>query len=73
MIKSGKSTGSRCSDGDAPNVNWNDGKMKVNWNYSDNRNDNLRSRQKFLKKKFQFIGTSLYSDYLDILSIRLSF
>ena len=36
--------GSRNSDGDVPNVNWNDDKLKVNWNRTSNSNDNLRSR-----------------------------
>lgn len=38
---------SRNSDGNVPNVKWNpdNGKVNVNWNYSDNRNSNLRSRQ----------------------------
>ena len=37
--------GSRYSDGDVPNANWNDGKFRVNWYNTDNRNDNLRSRE----------------------------
>jgi hypothetical protein len=45
-----KGTGSRNSDGNVPNVNWNDGKMNVNWTNPDNRNENLRSRQKFQKE-----------------------
>jgi hypothetical protein len=46
-----KGTGSRYSDGNVPNVNWNDdSKMNVNWYNPDNRNDNLRSRQKFQKE-----------------------
>ncbi|TSC67879.1 MAG: hypothetical protein G01um101472_292 [Parcubacteria group bacterium Gr01-1014_72] len=28
-----------------PNVNWNDGKLKVNWNNVSSRFDNLRSRE----------------------------
>ena len=42
-IKLDKS-GSRDSDGNVPNANWNDDKFRVNWNYSNNHNDNLRSR-----------------------------
>ena len=45
-----KGTGSRYSDGNVPNVNWNDSKMNVNWYNPDNRNDNLRSRQKFQRE-----------------------
>ena len=36
--------GSRNSDGNVPNVNWND-KLKVNWYNPDNANDVLRSRE----------------------------
>ena len=38
--------GSRNSDGNVPNVNWNtdNRKLHVNWNNPDNRNDNLRAR-----------------------------
>lgn len=37
---------SRDSDGNVPKVNWNqdNSKVNVNWYYSDNRNENLRSR-----------------------------
>lgn len=42
-------SGSRYSDGNVPNMNWNDGKMNVNWYNPDNRNDNLCPRQKFLQ------------------------
>ena len=50
-----KGTGSRYCDGNVPNVNFNsdDGKVNVNWTNPDNRNDNLRSRQKFLKEKIR--------------------
>ncbi len=37
--------GSRNRDGNVPNANWNDDKFKVNWNYHDNRNPKLRSRE----------------------------
>ena len=37
-------SGSRNSDGNVPNCNWNDGKFYVNWYNADNRNSNLRSR-----------------------------
>jgi len=37
-------TGSRNSDGNVPNANWNDGKFNVNWYNPDNRNSNLRAR-----------------------------
>jgi hypothetical protein len=44
--KSGNKTGSRNSDGNVPNVNWNpdNRKVYVNWYNPDNSNDNLRSR-----------------------------
>lgn len=44
-------TGSRYSDGNVPNVNWNDGKMNVNWYNPGNANDNLRARSEVSKKK----------------------
>jgi len=44
-------SGSRNSDGNVPNANWNDGKFRVNWNYLDNRDPNLRSRQEVSHKK----------------------
>jgi hypothetical protein len=37
-------TGSRNSNDNVPNVNFNDGKVNVNWYNPDNRNNNLRSR-----------------------------
>ncbi|MDP2656200.1 MAG: hypothetical protein Q8P11_01405 [bacterium] len=37
--------GSRNVDGNVPNVNFNDGKVKVNWYNTDNYNDNLRLRE----------------------------
>jgi len=40
-------TGSRNSNGNVPKSNWNDDKFQLNWYNSDNRNDNLRSREKF--------------------------
>lgn len=42
--------GSRNSDGNVPNVNWNDSKLKVNWNRTSNSNDNLRSRSEVSNK-----------------------
>ena len=41
-----KITGSRSSDDNVPNANWNNGKfnVNVNWYNLDNRNDNLRAR-----------------------------
>jgi len=44
-MKEGKLSGSRNDDGNVPNVNWNDGKLKVNWYNPDNANDNLRTRE----------------------------
>lgn len=51
QMESDKETGSRYSDGNVPNVNWNDNdEMNVNRYNPDNRNDNLRSREKFQKR-----------------------
>jgi len=50
-MKSGKKTGSRQADGNVPNVNWNDGRLKVNWHSTDNHNDNWRAREEVSKKK----------------------
>ena len=60
-MKSGKETGSRYSDGNVPNVNWNsnNSEMNVNWYNPGNANDNLCSREKFLKKKSRNYGISL--------------
>ena len=43
-MKSGNKTGSRNSDGNVPNANWNSDKFKVNWYSPDNSNDSIRSR-----------------------------
>lgn len=53
--------GSRNSDGNVPNVNWNSSndKLNVNWNYPDNANDNLRSRAEVSKNKELFIALYL--------------
>lgn len=37
-------------DGNVPNVNFNDGKLYVNWYNRDSANDNLRSRQVIFAK-----------------------
>jgi hypothetical protein len=55
---SDKETGSRYSDGNVPNVNWNDDKLKVNWNNTDNANDNLRSREKSPQRNPDYFGIS---------------
>ena len=47
----GKQMRSRNSDGNVPNVNWNDDKLQVNWYNSDNANDNLRVREEVSQKK----------------------
>ncbi len=44
---------SRNSDGNVPNSNWNDDQAKLNWNYSNNRNENLRGREEVSHKKSQ--------------------
>jgi len=36
--------GSRNSNGNVPNVNWNDDKLNVNWYNPDNANSNIRAR-----------------------------
>ena len=43
--KANKKDGSRNSDGNVPNANWNDSKFQVNWYNTDNRNANLRPRE----------------------------
>jgi len=52
-MKSDKLSGSRYTDGNVPNVNWNrfNDKLNVNWYNPDNANDNLRSREKFPRFK----------------------
>ncbi|MCX6766489.1 MAG: hypothetical protein NT170_01765 [Candidatus Moranbacteria bacterium] len=45
--------GSRYSDGNVPNVNWNDDKLNVNWYNTGNANDNLRSREEVSKRIFR--------------------
>lgn len=52
-MKSDKITGSRYSNGNAPNVNWNSNyrKLNISWNYPDNAYPNLRAREKFLKRR----------------------
>ena len=47
----GQTSGSRNSDGNVPNVNWNDDKLNVNWYNVDNANDNLRAREVASSKK----------------------
>ena len=44
-------TGSRNSDGNVPNANWNDGKFYVNWYNADNSNSNLRARVEVSRRK----------------------
>jgi len=44
-----QNTCSRNSDGNVPNVNWNDGKLNVDWNHPDDANGNLRSRAEVSK------------------------
>jgi hypothetical protein len=39
-----QNSGSRNSDGNVPNVNFNDDKVNVNWYNSSNANSNLRAR-----------------------------
>jgi hypothetical protein len=52
-MKSGNLTGSRSSDGNVPNVNWNpdNRKLKVNWYNPGNTSDGLRSREVVLSRK----------------------
>lgn len=42
--------GSRNNDGNVPNVNWNDDKLKVNYCNPDNGNGNLRARAEVSKR-----------------------
>jgi hypothetical protein len=52
-----QNSGSRYSDGDVPNVNFNDGKVNVNRYDSSNSNDNLRTRlAEVSKKSLEFSG-----------------
>jgi hypothetical protein len=48
--------GSRNSDGNVPNLNWNDDGVNVNWYNLDNANDNLRARREVSKKKRALFG-----------------
>ena len=52
-MKSDKTSGSRYSDGNVPNVNYNPntGKVNVNNYHPDNANPNLRSRQEVSKQR----------------------
>jgi len=50
-MESDKKTGSRNSDGNVPGVNWNDGKLKVNWYNPRNVNSNLRVRAEVSAKE----------------------
>ncbi len=49
-----QNVGSRNSDGNVVDVNWNDDKANVNWYNPDNADDNLRFREKFQKKRTPF-------------------
>jgi len=53
QVESDKVSGSRYSDGNVPNVNWNsdNDKFNVNYYHPDNANPNLRAREKFLQKR----------------------
>jgi hypothetical protein len=46
-----QNSGSRDSDGNVPNVNWNDDKLNVNWYNSSNSSDDLRSRSAEVSSK----------------------
>ena len=46
-----QNAGSCYSDGNIPNVNWNDDKMNVNWYNAGNSNDNLRPREEVSGRK----------------------
>jgi len=48
-----QNTGSRNSDGNVPNVNWNadNRKLYVNWCNPENRNGNLRTRAEVFSKR----------------------
>jgi hypothetical protein len=53
LMELGNITGSRYSDGNVPNVNWNSDnrKVNVNWYNPDNADDNIRSRSEVSAKK----------------------
>lgn len=51
QMESGKETGSRCGGSGVPDMYWDDDEMFVSWFYPDNQYDDLRAREKFLKKK----------------------
>ena len=62
----GKQMRSRNSDGNVPNVNWNDDKLQVNWYNSDNANDNLRVRVEVSLKEILLItGFLVYSIFIE--------
>lgn len=54
--------GSRNSDGNVPNVNWNgdNRKLHVNWYNVDNRNDNLRARAEVSGEGLSHEGSFLF-------------
>lgn len=52
--------GSRNSDGNVPNVNWNDDKFHVNWYNPDNSNDNLRAREVLPVYKSRFYARLIF-------------
>jgi hypothetical protein len=51
LDKSKQKCGSRNSDGNVPNSNWNDGQAKLNWYNTGNRNEDLCGREEVFHNK----------------------
>ena len=60
-MKQGTLGGSRNTDGNVPNVNFNNSKVNINWYNPDNANDNLRTREIVSKIKKEPSATGLLS------------
>lgn len=72
-MRDGKLSGSRNDDGNVPNVNWNDGQMRVNWYNPDNANGNLRAREAVSTRIIPGKSGDYRLKTSDTLSSRLSF
>ncbi len=55
-MESDNISGSRNSNGNVPNVNWNDDKMNVNWYNPDNYNGSFRARAEVSKQEAPLFG-----------------
>ena len=69
MDESKQKDGSRNSDGNVPNTNWNDSKFHVNWYNTDNRNANLRSREEVSRRKESFMAPFALMSLASYLSV----